>query len=286
MSTQPLAGRRVLVTRAAHQAGKLSQALRTLGVEPVEVPVLAIRPPADFAPLDLALHSLDSYDWLIFTSANTVRALTDRAAVLAISLGSVESERQQTVLRGHGLSRAEGMVDGAFTPEGALPKIAAIGEATAMAARDLGLAVALVPSAYVAESLIETLVDRVAGKKILLARAAVARDVIPDALRAVGAAVDVVDAYRNVMPEIAPKLLRKAMEKGIDGATFTSSSSVTNLAEAARQAGISFPFAGVRAISIGPITSRTLRDLGWEPAAEANPHDVSGLVAATEAVLR
>jgi uroporphyrinogen-III synthase len=124
------------------------------------------------------------------------------------------------------------------------------------------------------------------GQRILIARASIARDVIPHALRAAGAAVDVVDAYRNVMPESAPALLRHALEKGIDAAAFTSSSSVTHLAEAARQAGISFPFPGVAAISIGPITSKTLRDLGWEPAAEASPSDVPGLIQAVAQTLQ
>ena len=184
--------------------------------------------------------------------------------------------------------------------------MAAIGEATAEAARHAGLAVTLVPESYVAESLVAenspagarsvrarlqscqtAQEDRgfspcgsLRGQRILIARAAIARDVIPHALRAAGATVDVVDAYRNVMPESAPELLRDALQKGIAAAAFTSSSSVTHLADAARQAGIAFPFAGVAAISIGPITSKTLRDLGWEPAAEASPSDVSGLIQA------
>jgi uroporphyrinogen-III synthase/uroporphyrinogen III methyltransferase/synthase len=251
MNALSLAGRRILVTRAAHQAGKLSEGLRALGAEPVEVPVIEIQPPSDFAPLDRALRALDSYDWLILTSANTVRALADRAAQLSIS------------------------VQGS-----APPQVAAVGEATAEAARRAGLAVALVPESYVAESLTESLAVQTRGKKVLLARAAVARDVIPHALRAAGATVDVVDAYRNVMPASAPALLRDALEKGIDAAAFTSSSSVMHLADAAREAGIAFPFGGVAAISIGPITSKTLRDLGWEPAGEASPSDVPGLVQA------
>ena len=256
MNALPLAGRRILVTRAAHQAGKLSDGLRALGAEPVEVPVIEIRPPSDFAPLDRALRQLDSYDWLILTSANTVRALADRAASLGLSLAAA------TRLN-----------------------ISAVGEATAEAARHAGLAVALVPESYVAESLTESLAVQTRGKKVLLARAAIARDVIPHALRAAGATVDVVDAYRNVMPVSAPALLRDALKKGIDAAAFTSSSSVTHLADAARQAGIAFPFADVAAISIGPITSKTLRDLGWEPAAEASPSDVPGLIEATRRVL-
>ncbi len=257
MPALPLTGRRVLVTRAAHQAGKLSQGLRALGAEPVEVPVLEIRPPRDFAPLDRALRQLSSYHWLILTSANTVRALSERAKTLGVRL----------------------------TAAGNL-KVAAVGEATAAAARKVGLPVALVPENYVAEALVECLAGQVSGRKIVLARAEVARDVIPDALRAAGATVDVVDAYRNVMPESAPALLRAALAQKIDAATFTSSSSVTHLAEAARQAGIAFPFAGVEAISIGLITSQTLRELGWEPAAEASPSDIPGLIQAITRALR
>ena len=251
MMPLPLAGRRVLVTRAVHQAGKLSDGLRALGAEPVEVPVLEIRPPASFEPLDAALRKLGDYDWLILTSANTVRAVTDRAAELGLELAQ---------------------------PEGL--KVAAVGEATAAAARKTGLQIGFVPDAYVAESLVAGLMGQIPGQRILLARAAVARDVIPDALREAGTEVDVVDAYRNVLPEAAPDQLRLALEQGIDAATFTSSSSATHLAEAARQAGTAWPLAGVPAVSIGPITSRTLRELGWEPAAEANPHDIAGLVAA------
>jgi uroporphyrinogen-III synthase/uroporphyrinogen III methyltransferase/synthase len=251
-----LAGRRVLVTRAAHQAGKLSEGLRALGAEPVEVAVLEIRPPESLAALDAALRQLDSYDWLILTSANAVRALAERAAALEIAL------TQPVRL-----------------------KVAAIGEATAAAARLIGLQVDFVPEAYVAESLVEGLLERAAGQRILLARAAVARDVIPDALRAAGADVDVVEAYRNVLPDAAPEQLRQALGKGIDAATFTSSSSATHLAEAARVAGVAWPLAGVPAISIGPITSQTLRELGWPPAAEASPSDIPGLIAAAVRVL-
>ncbi len=257
MTALPLAGRRVLVTRAAHQAGKLSEGLRTAGAEPVEVPLIEILPPADFAPLDRMLRSLADYDWLILTSANTVRAIVDRLSQLKIPIQNA-----------------------------APPQVAAVGEATAQAARDAGFAVALVPESYVAESLSATLLPLARGKKVLLARAAVARDVIPHALRAAGAAVDVVDAYRNVMPACAPALLRDALEKGIDAVAFTSSSSVTHLAAAAHAAGLDFPFPGVAAISIGPITSQTLRSLGWGPAAEASSSDVPGLIQAVERDLR
>lgn len=251
MTSLPLAGRRILVTRALHQAGKLSDGLRALGAEPVEVPVLEIGPPASYEPLDAALRRLESYHWLILASANAVRTLAERAVALDLRLAN---------------------------PRGL--KVAAVGAATAEEARKIGLRVAVVPTTYTAESLSDGMSAQVTGRRILIARGVLARDILPDGLRAAGAEVDVVDAYRNVMPEAAPEQLRLVLKKGIDAATFTSSSSVTHLAEAARLAGVAWPFAGVPAVSIGPITSQTLRDLGWAPVVEANPHDIPGLIAA------
>ncbi len=251
MSSLPLAGRRILVTRTAHQAGKLSDGLRALGAEPVEVPVLEIQPPDSYGPLDKALRQLDRYDWLILTSANTVRSLVERTTELDLRLELPASL-----------------------------KVAAIGDATAAAARKAGFAVTLVPESYVAESLLKGLTGLVSGRRVLLVRAAQARDVIPVMLWQAGAEVEVVDAYRNVMPEHAPEQLSSALAAGIDAVTFTSSSCATHLAEAAREAGIEFPFAGVAAICIGPITSTTLLELGWKPALEASPSDIPGLISA------
>jgi uroporphyrinogen-III synthase len=254
----PLAGRRVLVTRAAGQAGKLSDGLRDLGAEPIEVPVLEMRPPASFDPLDDALMCIDSYDWLILTSANAAQALLDRAAQLKIRLDQIVTM-----------------------------KVAALGPGTASAAQKGRLAITVIPESQVAEGLIAALQTQTVGKRVLVARAAIARDVIPDALRTAGAQVDVVEAYRNILPESAPEQLCEALKQRIDAATFTSSSSVTHLKEAAEKAGIAFPFAGVPAISIGPITSQTLREHNWEPVAEAGQSDIPGLIAATvHALLR
>lgn len=256
MTGLPLDRRRILVTRAAHQAGKLSDGLRALGAIPVEVPVLEIASPISFDPLDRALRQIGRYDWVIFTSANTVRALKERGAVI-----------------------------GAVPVSGSGANVAAVGAATASAAREAGWDVTIIPESYVAESLISSLQNGISGKRVLLARAEVARDVIPDALRTAGAIVDVVDAYRNVVPEQAPGQLRRALAEGLDAATFTSSSSVTHLADAARIAGLEFPFAGVPAVSIGPITSATLLEAGWERAAEADPHDIPGLIGAVAKLL-
>jgi uroporphyrinogen-III synthase len=249
--SRPLAGRRVLVTRAAHQSGTLSEKLKEAGAIPVEVPVLEIQPPQRFDDLDAALRRFSSYGWLILTSANTVRALAARARQLGLPLDQPQSL-----------------------------KVAAVGEGTAKAAAEAGLKVTLVPVSYVAESLVSVLESQMNGARVLLARAAIARDVIPDALRAGGAEVDVVDAYQNGIPAGAPEQLRQALAGGLDAATFTSSSSVRHLKDAAAASGVVWPFAGVAAISIGPITSRTLREQGWEPAVEAQVSDIPGLVKA------
>ncbi len=130
MNEASLAGRRILVTRAAHQAGRLSEGLRALGAEAVEVPVLEIQPPGSYEPLDAALRRLDTYNWIIFTSSNTVQALVERVAALGI------------------------------VPSAQGPQVAAIGSATAEAAQAAGFAVSLMPEQYVAESLVTALVAR------------------------------------------------------------------------------------------------------------------------------
>ncbi|HEX4310971.1 MAG TPA: uroporphyrinogen-III synthase [Acidobacteriaceae bacterium] len=249
----PLAGRRILVTRARHQAGQLSEKLRALGASVVEIPAIEIVAPESFAELDGALGNLSQYGWLIVTSANGVAALAGRMGEL-------------------------GIVADVF---GGL-KIAAVGSATAQALEDLGLTVAVTPAEYVAESLVSALESDMRGQRVLLVRATVARDVIPDALRGRGATVDVVDAYRTVIPAESVTAICTIFGDGgkvPDAATFTSSSTVTNFLNLAQAAGVEVPKA-MRAVSIGPITSRTLRDNGWEPAAEADPHDLGGLVAA------
>ena len=249
-----MAGRRILVTRAVHQVGKLSDGLKALGAEPVEVPVLEIRPPDSYDALDKALRKLEPpqpFDWLILTSANTVQTVAARCRALDIEVAEIKALR-----------------------------VAAVGSATAEAARKADFRVTVVPDSYNSEGVVAALGSTILGKRVLLARAKVARDVIPDALTAAGALMTVVDAYQTALPDGAQEALVEALKVGVDAATFTSSSSVRNLAEVAREAGITFPFAGVKAISIGPVTSATLREHGWEPAAEAGASDLPGLIEA------
>ena len=254
-----LAGRRVVVTRTRHQAGTLSEALRAHGAEVIEVPTIEIIPPDTYEPLDKALRSVASYDWLIVTSANTVRVIGERLSALGL---------ETSVLRSL--------------------KIAAVGSSTAAAMTSLGATPTIVPSEYVAESLIASLQNQVSGRRILLPQASVARDLLREQLTSLGAAVEVVEAYQTVMPqgslaavrELFDTATQRAVPGTADAITFTSSSTVKNFAALLDVARIAMPRA-IRAISIGPVTSATLRDLGWEPSAEASPHDIGGLVEAT-----
>jgi uroporphyrinogen-III synthase len=253
VSQLPLAGRTIVITRPRHQASRLSRELETLGACVIELPTIEIVPPASYEPLDAALRDLLRYQWLIVTSANTARVLAERLALLQVDPSSVSVQ------------------------------FVAVGSATASALREAGFRVDLIPPKYVAESVVETVGDKVAGSRVLLARAAVARDVIPDELRRLGATVDVVDAYRTVVPEESARLVRGIFADSLlpDAVTFTSSSTATNFFCLLEEARICSVPQGVRALSIGPITSATLRELGWEPAVEADPHDVDGLVEAT-----
>ena len=254
-----LVGRTILVTRARRQAGRLSEALRERGATVLEIPAIAIEPPHSYARLDAALRDITEYQWLIVTSANGAEALRTRMGELGMT-----SERFAHL------------------------EIAAVGSATAAALREAGLAVTLTPREYVAESLVEALGDRVAGRRVLLARAMVARDIIPDALRARGGMVDVVDAYRTVIPAESVTAIRTIFGVGSrapDAATFTSSSTVTNFLALLDAARVGLP-SEMKAVSIGPVTSATLRERGWEPVAEATPHDLSGLVDAVVRALR
>jgi uroporphyrinogen-III synthase len=244
----------VLVGRAREQAGALSSELRRLGATVVEIPFIQINPPSSYGPLEQALQSIVGYDWLVLTSANGVRALFDRMARLKLAA------EQLTRL-----------------------KLAAIGPATQAALEKRGLRVDVVPTEYVAESVVRSLRAQVRGKRVLLVRAKVARDVIPRELRAAGATVDVVEAYETVVPKDSARRVRAAFTDPATApkvVTFTSSSTVRNFVallggEAGRLIGN-----GVRLASIGPVTSATLRELGMPVHIEAREYTIPGLVQA------
>jgi uroporphyrinogen-III synthase len=270
---RPLSGIRVLVGRARHQAGALSRELRKLGAEVLEIPFIEIRKPRSFKPLDSALKNLDSYDWLILTSTNAVEALSERLAKLRITKRNLKHLR-----------------------------VAAIGPATQKALKQGGIEVHVVPKEYVAESVVRSLRRRVKGKRVLLVRAKVARDVIPRELRLAGAHVDVVEAYETIVPRASGKRLRSALKNPARRphvVTFTSSSTVRNFvallySPAAAQSPQTFRgqecprhtnphgigLDGILLASIGPITSGTLRDLKLPVGTQAKQFTIPGLVKA------
>ena len=246
----PLFGRRIVVTRAREQADALSNRLRALGADALELPTIEIRPAADYGPLDRAITGLAGYDWLIFTSANGVRFFVERL------------DRSGTDLRALGA------------------KICAIGPATRAAVEALHLKVDLMGTEYVAEGLLEAFAPfDLAGLRVLLPRAAVARDLVPVELARRGAQVDVVEAYRTGVPEGATARVREVFRRRPDCVTFTSSSTVRNFVEAAGAETLR----GVPVATIGPVTTATARELGIEVTAQAQVFTIDGLL---EAVLK
>jgi uroporphyrinogen-III synthase len=260
----PLAGIRILVGRARHQAGALSAALRAQGAEVIEIPFIEIRKPRSFAPVDAALKKLHTYDWLILTSVNGVEAMWQRMEKLRLNVSGREGLR-----------------------------VAAIGPATKKAIEQRGMKVDVVPKEYVAESVVRSLRRRVKGKHVLLVRAKVARDVIPRELRKAGAQVDVVEAYETVVPQTSRRRLQallKNPKKLPHVITFTSSSTVRNFVEllGSREAaekmqavsgrGRPLHTARTSMASIGPVTSATLREFGLSVDVHAKQFSIPGLV--------
>jgi len=246
---RPLAGQTVVVTRARDQAGELAAKLEALGAEVIEFPTIEIRPADDYRALDAALIILSAYDWLIFTSSNAVKFFQERLELRDRDLGT---------FRG---------------------RVCAIGPATRKAVEKLGLRVDMVPEEYVAESLVAAFSEHeLAGKRILLPRAAVARDLAPAELTKLGARVDVVEAYRTVVPRDTAARVREVFFglRKPDWITFTSSSTVANFVHAAG----SHTLEGVKIASIGPVTSATARKYGLEVAVEASPYTIDGLTTA------
>jgi uroporphyrinogen-III synthase len=250
----PLAGKRIVVTRARRQASSLVAALTELGADVIELPTIETVALESYEALDEALRNIGRYHCLIVTSANTAKVLAERLSVLGIDPECLCGQCK-----------------------------VAIGSATARAMFEQGMPAGIIPKRYVAESLLAELGDEVKESRILLARAAIARDVIPDELTRLGAVVDVVDAYRTIIPDGAADRFREVFRDASrlpDVVTFTSSSTVKHFFRLWQDAGFSGIPEGIAALSIGPITSATLREFGWEPEVEAACHDVEGLTVA------
>src|SRR5437660_8509650 len=201
---RPLSGIRVLVGRARHQAGALSAELRRQGAQVIEIPFIEIRKPRSFKPLDSALKNLSTYDWLILTSVNGVDAMWERLEKLQPRKTGKSEEPASN--RGVG----ERMQNSCAERQPL--RIAAIGPATKKAIEQRGTTVDVVPKEYVAESVVSSLKSKVKRKRVLLVRARIARDVIPQELRKAGAHVDVVEAYETVVPRSSRTRLQSIMK--------------------------------------------------------------------------
>lgn len=259
----PLAKVRILITRTRHQASDLATQLEALGATPILIPTIEIAPPQSCVALDAALANLESFDWLIFTSANAVEVFHQRMTSLEIQVGN----RASDPLSSH-------------PPQSPFPQIAAIGPATAKAVQGIGLTVDLIPPQFVAESLAEALIPQAPGKSFLLIRAAEARDILPAALTAAGAHLTIADAYRNQIPPDSIPALQQLFASPANyphAITFTSASTARNLVALLEAANLTLP-PNIALASIGPITSQTLRELGLIPTLEAHEPTIPALI--------
>ncbi|MBO8170084.1 MAG: uroporphyrinogen-III C-methyltransferase [Thermoanaerobacteraceae bacterium] len=250
---KPLFGKRVLITRPKHQAVYFAEKIEELGGEPYIFPVIDIVPPEDLSPLDAAIRDIGSYDWVIFTSVNGVNRFFDRLW---------ENRKDIRSLAG--------------------VKIAAIGPKTRIAVEKRGLLVDYMPEEYVAEAVIEGMKEYgLAGKKVLLPRADIARKVLPQKLAEMGAAVDEVAAYRTVPGSGDAGKLVEMLEQGkIHIVTFTSSSTVHNFVAKLPEGRAAELLRNVTVACIGPITAATARELGLTVHVEAEEYTIDGLLQA------
>jgi uroporphyrinogen III methyltransferase/synthase len=238
---RPLFGRRIVITRAREQASALGARLIALGAEVIELPSIRLE------DVPFRVPPLEGYAWIVFTSANGVERF----------LGAALAGRDARALGG--------------------VRVAAIGPGTADALGRFGVRPDLVPERFIAESLLDAFpAPDAPGARVLIARAETARDVLPEGLAALGYEVEVLPVYRTVTATPDPDALAAARAGEFDAITFTSSSTVTNF-----HAIVGAVPPGTQVISIGPVTSATARDLGYTITAEADPHDIDGLVAAT-----
>jgi uroporphyrinogen-III synthase len=244
-----LAGRTVVITRAAAQAAPLREALEARGARVVSFPTIVTQPARDSEPVRRAVHNLEAYAWIVFTSANAVRFFAEHLAA---------------------------------RPGGRLPPgvhVAAVGTATAAALAEHAIRVDAIPEEFLGVRVAETLGD-LAGRRVLLPRPDLGRPETPDALRAAGALVDEVTVYHTV-PAAPDAAGVAALERGADAVTFTSPSTFTNLlallGDRARRL-----LAGTAIASIGPVTSAAIRDAGWPVHVEPAEHTMEGLVHALE----
>jgi uroporphyrinogen III methyltransferase/synthase len=250
--SMPLFGRRVLVTRATGQRGRLARLLAERGADVVAVPTIRVVPPEDAGPVEAALDGLERFDWVVLTSANGVEALFERLAAHG---------RDSRALAGC--------------------RVAVVGAETARALSAHGVTADLVPEDAHAEGLAAAMTEAgVKGRRVLLAQAAGAREVLAERLSEAGAEVTAAALYRTVVAEPDAAALNALAGAPIDYATFTSGSTVRNLQEILGPEGFQKTLAGARIVAIGPVTARAARDAGLAVHIQPDDPGVRALVAA------
>jgi uroporphyrinogen III methyltransferase/synthase len=247
---RPLLGKKIVVTRARAQASDLIQHLSELGAECLECPTIKIEPPDDYTRLDQAINNLSAYDWVVFTSVNGVAFFFDRLFSAGKDVRALNNLQTAT-----------------------------IGPATENKLIEFGLNSDIVPESYRAESVVKAFSGMdITGKKILLPRAEEARPVLPVELKKMGAAVDEIPVYRTVaVDDGRAELIQQLEEKSIDMITFTSSSTVKNFKALVPSKKFKTLLKGVTMASIGPITTDTARELGFDVHLTAESYTIPGL---------
>lgn len=252
--TQPLAGRRIVLTRAAEDSAELTRALESVGAEVILLPIVAFAPPENWKKLDEQLHHLDRFDAILFLSKNAVRYIFDRCAQLGIKCEGVGSSNRF---------------------------IAAVGPATAQALTEKGIRVNYVARNHTGESLVGELRESLAGRRVLLPRSDRGDDRVPKALREAGANVTEVIAYRTAAPAaLDPTILARIRGGEVDALVFASPSAFHNFRDSVGPTDLARLSARIQFVAIGPTTSRAIRESGSRVAIEAEETSTSGLAAA------
>lgn len=253
----PLLGKTVVVTRARAQSTEITNRLEAYGATVIHCATIEVAPPSSWVALDEAIQRLTDYDWVVFTSANGVEFFFRR-------LREKSADRE---------------------PQPTAQIICAIGPATAHALKAEGARTNVVASESTAEGALAAIIDyvggpeRVRGLNFLIPRARVAREVLPDGLRQLGARVDVVEAYQTIRPDVEPEVIRRLFkERSIDAITFTSSSTVSNLAALAELEDLSGLLANTVAVCIGPVTAETAEKHGVKKLVHPHEYNTEALV--------
>lgn len=253
IDSKPLRGKKILITRARDQSKEFAAQLKKWGAEVIELPTIEIVPPSSWKALDRAITRLQSYDWILFTSANGVAFFFQR-------------------LREKGMNRRS--LSGL--------KMGAIGPATAQSLKQRGFRVDYIPQTFIAESILRGFKKMgIQGKQILLARAQKARDLLPEGLKAMGAKVDVAQAYRTIKPKGGTARLRRVLKnKEVDVITFTSSSTVNHFVDLLKKEDLKKLLKGVVIACIGPVTARTARKAGLKVHIQPKEYTIPALTQA------